>query len=53
MTDTVVTRAIIAGSALASFAVEDFGLSRLVRLTTEELHERFTEFKRLTHFDAL
>ena len=53
ITETVVTRAIIAGSALASFAVEDFGLDRLLRLTPEELRDRFAEFKRLTHFDAL
>jgi sugar/nucleoside kinase (ribokinase family) len=53
MTDTVVTRAIIAGSALASFAVEDFGLERLLRLTPDELQDRLAEFKRLTHFEAL
>ena len=53
ITDTVVARAIIAGSALASFAVEDFGLDRLLRLTQDELRDRFAGFKRLTHFDAL
>ena len=51
--DAVVTRAIIAGSALASFAVEDFGLDRLLRLTSAALRDRFVEFKRLTHFEAL
>ena len=53
ISDAVVTRAIIAGSALASFAVEDFGLDRLVRLTSAALRDRFVEFKRLTHFEAL
>ena len=53
ITDTVVARAIIAGSALASFSVEDFGLDQLLRLTQDELRDRFAEFKRLTHFDAL
>ena len=53
VTDAVITRAIIAGSALASFAVEGFGLDRLVQLTPELLRARFAEFKRLTHFDAL
>ena len=53
MTDSVVTRAIIAGSALASFAVEDFGLERLLRLTPDALQDRFTEFKRLTYFESL
>ena len=51
--DETVTQAIIAGSALASFAVEDFGLDRLLRLTQPEITQRFAEFKRLTHFDAL
>ena len=53
MSDEVVTRAIIAGSSMASFAVEDFGLNRLLRLTDAEVKQRFAEFKRLTHFDAL
>ena len=53
VTDAAVTRAIIAGSALAAFSVEDFGLGRLLRLTPDELSDRFAEFKRLTHFDPL
>ena len=44
-------RAIIYGSTLASFAVEDFSLDRLLRLTQDEIRERFRLFKRLTHFD--
>lgn len=47
------TRAIIAGSTMASFAVEDFGLDRLLRLTADDIRSRFQAFKRLTHFDAL
>ena len=38
---------------MASFAVEDFGLRRLLRLSRPEITERFGEFKRLTHFEAL
>ena len=53
ITDTVVARAVIAGSALASLSVEDFGLDQLLRLTPDELRDRFAAFKRLTHFDAL
>ena len=51
--DEVVTQAIIAGSTMASFAVEDFGLTRLTVLMDSEVTERFAEFKKLTHFDAL
>ena len=49
--DAALARAIIYGSTLASFAVEDFSVDRLVRLTPEDITERFRCFKRLTHFD--
>jgi hypothetical protein len=38
---------------LASFAVEDFSLDRLLRLTQDDITERFRHFKRLTHFDEV
>ncbi|MBE3072570.1 MAG: sugar kinase [Acidobacteria bacterium] len=50
-TDAAMSRAIVYGSTLASFAVEDFSLDRLLRLTHDEIRERFRHFKRLTHFD--
>jgi sugar/nucleoside kinase (ribokinase family) len=50
-TDAAMARAIIYGSTLASFAVEDFSIDRLLRLTREEIADRFRHFKRLTHFD--
>ena len=53
LSDESVNRAIIAGSALASFAVEDFGLGRLLGLRKEEVRARLAEFKRLTDFKAL
>ena len=49
--DASLARAIIYGSTLASFAVEDFSIDRLLRLTQDEIAERFRQFKRLTHFD--
>ncbi|HXX24415.1 MAG TPA: PfkB family carbohydrate kinase [Terriglobia bacterium] len=45
-------RAVIYGSVMASFAVEEFGLSRLLQLTLTEIESRFREFKSLTHFDV-
>jgi len=45
-------RAVIYGSVMASFAVEDFGLGRLLRLKPQEIEARFREFKNLTHFDV-
>jgi sugar/nucleoside kinase (ribokinase family) len=46
-------RAVVMGSALASFCVEDFSLDRLLRLTRAEIDERFRRFKQLTHFEAI
>jgi sugar/nucleoside kinase (ribokinase family) len=51
--DAALARAIIYGSTLASFAVQDFSVDRLLRLKTEEIAARFTEFKKLTHFDII
>ncbi len=53
ITDQVVNQAVIAGSVMASFAVEEFGLDRLLTLTNVEIKQRFGAFKRLTHFDEL
>jgi hypothetical protein len=38
---------------MASFAVEDFSVDRPLRLRQDEVDERFTEFKKLTHFDVV
>jgi ribokinase len=43
-------RAIIHGSAVASFTVEDFSVGRLERLTSAEVLERYTAFRNLTRF---
>lgn len=53
MTDEVLARASIAGSALASLAVEDFGLDGLLGASPKAVNQRFAAFKRLTHFEAL
>jgi len=45
-------RAVIYGSVMASYAVEEFGLARLLRLTPKEIEARYREFKNLTHFDV-
>ncbi len=44
-------RAIIAGSALASFTVEKFGTERLMNLTREEIDNRIQQFVELSQFD--
>lgn len=46
-------RAIIYGSAMASFTVEQFGIGKLASLTRDELAERVKIFKKLTQFDLM
>jgi len=46
-------KAVIAGSALASFCVEKFGTQRLNELTKAALDERIKEFYTLSQFDLL
>jgi sugar/nucleoside kinase (ribokinase family) len=46
-----IKRAIIAGSALASFCVEKFGTQRLLELTKEELNTRVKQFVTLGNFE--
>ncbi|WP_300602557.1 PfkB family carbohydrate kinase [Niabella sp.] len=45
-------KAIIAGSAMASFCVEKFGNTRLKELTTGELNSRIRLFRELTSFET-
>jgi sugar/nucleoside kinase (ribokinase family) len=52
-TDAGLRRAIIYGSVMASFNVEEFGCERLLRLTHQEIAERFRHYKRLTHFEEV
>jgi hypothetical protein len=48
--DGVVRQAIIFGSVLGSFCVEDLGTARLERLSREEVYQRYQAFKDLTDF---
>jgi len=46
-----VRRAIVYGSVMASFTVEDFSLNRLARLSTAEVERRYAGFQELVRFD--
>ena len=46
-------RALIYGSAMASFCVEKFGVERIVNLTREEIEERVSEFVKLSVFQLM
>ena len=44
-------KAIIVGSAMASFTVEKFGIEKLIELDKSEIDERINEFKNLVSFN--
>jgi sugar/nucleoside kinase (ribokinase family) len=53
LNEAALRRAMIFGSVMGSFCVEDFGTRRLERLTYDEILERYRALKRLTHFEDL
>jgi len=52
LSDANLRRCAVYGSVMGSFAVEEFGVGRLMRLTPGEIESRYREIKHLTHFDA-
>ncbi|MGI8555125.1 MAG: PfkB family carbohydrate kinase [Pyrinomonadaceae bacterium] len=53
ITDDTLRRAMVYGTVMASFNVEEFGTERVDRLTHKEINERFRQFKQLTHFEEV
>jgi len=51
--EAAMRRAMIFGSVMASFNVEEFGTERVRRLTQIEINERFRAFKQMTHFEEI
>jgi sugar/nucleoside kinase (ribokinase family) len=51
--DAAMRRAMIFGSVMASFNVEEFGTERVRRLTHDEINERFRAFKQMTSFEEI
>ncbi len=51
LTATEIRRAMVYGSAVASFTVEGFGPSRLLDLRRDEIEERYRELLALTHIE--
>ena len=49
--DGALRRAIIYGSVMASFNVEEFGCERLRRLTSDEINARFKQLRAFSHFE--
>jgi sugar/nucleoside kinase (ribokinase family) len=53
LSESNIRRAIIVGSVMASFNVEDFSLDRMKRLKQKEIFDRFAEFRKFSEFEAL
>jgi sugar/nucleoside kinase (ribokinase family) len=51
--DASIRQAIVFGSTLASFNVEDFSLNRMKQIGMQDILDRFTEFKLLSHFEEI
>src|SRR3954468_846492 len=51
LSEGLLRRAMAYGTALASFNVEEFGTERVARLTADEIPERVTQLRRMTHFE--
>ncbi|MRR56945.1 MAG: sugar kinase [Deltaproteobacteria bacterium] len=53
LSEAGIRQAIIFGSVMASFTVEDFSLNRLKSLDYREIEERYRGFKAMTHFEGI
>ncbi len=51
--DASIRQAIVFGSTLASFNVEDFSLNRMMNIDMQDILDRFSEFKQLSHFEEI
>jgi hypothetical protein len=50
LSEATVRKAIVYGSVVASFVVEDFSLRRLKTLTRDDIERRYRQFVSLTEF---
>jgi len=48
--ETTIRQALVVGSVMASFCVEDFSLRRFQSLRPEQIRTRLKEFGRMTQF---
>jgi len=50
--DAVLRRAMVFGSAMGSYAVEDFSVNRFRTLDVGDVRRRVQEFRKMTAFEA-
>lgn len=51
--DAAIRQAVVFGSTLASFNVEDFSLNRMKSLDMQQIMQRYGEFRQIAHFEEL
>ena len=51
--EAALRRAMIFGSVMATFNVEEFGTERVQRLSHQEINQRFSDFKQFTNFEEI
>lgn len=49
--EATMRRAMIYGSIMASYNVQEFSCERMLRLTHEEINQRFSDLRAMTHFE--
>ncbi|HET6386128.1 MAG TPA: PfkB family carbohydrate kinase [Armatimonadota bacterium] len=53
LSEPSIRRAVIYGSVLASFNIEDFGIDRMRNLTLPEIHARYRELRDVSFFEEM
>lgn len=50
VSDAIIRKSMVYGSIMASFAVEDFSVNRLLDIKMPDINKRYSDFKKLTRF---
>jgi sugar/nucleoside kinase (ribokinase family) len=53
LSDQNIRRAVVYGSTLASYNVQDFSLNKFKKLTVKEIDERYEEFRHMVFFEGV
>ena len=48
--DAAIRKSMVYGSIMASFAVEDFSVNKLLDIKMSDINKRYSDFKKLTRF---
>ncbi|MFQ3549753.1 MAG: PfkB family carbohydrate kinase [Armatimonadota bacterium] len=51
--ESSIRKAVVVGSTMASFNVQDFSLNMFKKINIEDINARYNEFRKMAHFDAM